>query len=335
MDSTVMKLALINDNTPDQVNGVVRTMSTVKNELENRGFAVFDINPTQFLHSKGWLYPDLSLTWCPCKVGKILQNIDPDHIHIVTEGPLGLAAKLACDRLNWKYTTSFHTRWDMFVNSMVGFHVPGIKKYLSWFHKRSQAVLATTPSMQQALAAMEIPNAVVWSRGVDHAQFRPGAGSGQSKPTLLNVGRVSAEKNLDQFLQLDPQKYHLKLVGDGPCLKQFKQQYPHVEFTGMLYGNDLAKAYAQADVFVFPSTSDTFGLVMLESMACGTPVAAFPVPGPVDVIKNGENGFVEHDLDHAIGECLNLDRQIVVNSSQKWSWSSVADRFIANLVKKT
>jgi glycosyltransferase involved in cell wall biosynthesis len=333
MNKTVL---IINDNSPKQINGVVRTMNSIKSILSDIGdYTIIELSPHDFKHISGIFYPDLNLVWWPWNIGNKIAQINPDYIHIVTEGPLGLAAKLACDQRKWKYTTSFHTRWDLFINEMIGFNIPGIQYYLKWFHNSSNKVLVTTKSMNEQLKQIGIYNTAVWSRGVNRNMFEPRLDiQKRLKPVLLNVGRVSPEKNLEDFLMLDSNIYDLVLVGDGPSLNGYKEKYPHVRYTGVLYGEALAKEYANADVFVFPSKSDTFGLVMLESMACGTPIAAYPVPGPIDVVENGLNGYINEHLEQAIQDCLKINRYNVSKESEKWSWESVTKTFIDNLVLK-
>lgn len=330
-----MKLLIVNDNTWDQVNGVVTTFKNVGHCLDQKQIDWCWLDPSQFTHVKGIGYPDLHV---PINVWKLAQLVDaygPTHVHIGTEGVLGMAAKMLFDHRSWSYTTSFHTRWDKFAQEAWGFTPWGVCGFLKYFHEKSKRVLVTTPGMQHEVQELGISNVEVWSRGVDPKLFQFGPGSQNMKPRLLSVGRVSAEKNLRAFCELDPRTYDLVMVGHGPQLAELQRAYPHVQFLGALHGAQLAHTYASADVLVFTSRGDTFGLVMIEAMACGTPVAAYPVRGPIDVIDPGETGHMHVDLTQAISECLKLDRLQVRGHSHKFSWQTTTDKFLASLVSIT
>jgi glycosyltransferase involved in cell wall biosynthesis len=301
-------------------------------QIDNPNVEIFTIDPSKFHSIKGILYPDLYTPLNFWKMSKLVDSINPTHIHIATEGVLGITAKRLFDSRDWNYTTSFHTRWDKFTKDLIGVDVPFVKKMLRWFHSRSHSVLVTTPGMKEELEEIGIFNTVVWSRGVDFNLFSLGYGSEKPKPTLLSVGRVSIEKNLKEFCSLDKEKYNLVLVGDGPHLNILKEEFPHVNFVGSKRGQELSRYYQESDVFVFPSLSDTFGLVMIESMATGTPVAAYPVRVPIDVVDIGDTGFLEEDLETAIQKCLSLNREDVRLNSLKWNWNSVSKTFMENLV---
>jgi glycosyltransferase involved in cell wall biosynthesis len=332
--SNHMRLLIINDNTADQTNGVVTTFSNLRDYLTKNQVTHQVIDPSNFSSLKGLFYPDLSTPVNPWKLAQLVDNFAPTHIHIATEGVLGTTAKLLFDHRSWKYTTSYHTRWDLFAKNTMGFEPWGLKSALRWFHSRSEAVLVTTPGMAHEVNLMGIGRTVVWSRGVDHDLFSLGEGGANTstKPTILSVGRVSAEKNLACFCELDHHKYDLRMVGDGPILNMLREKYPHVRFDGALKGEQLAQAYQTADVLAFTSLSDTFGLVMIESMATGTPVAAFPVRGPIDVVDEGITGFLNDDVEQAIQACLTLKRNDVRTHSKKWSWPVVGKNFVSNLV---
>lgn len=328
----MIRLLIVNDNTWDQTNGVVTTFQNVVKHFDTDQIQLRYVTPQEFRNVKGWLYPDLTLALNPWHLKKIMHEFQPTHVHIATEGILGYAAKLICDWLGWKYTTSFHTRWDCYAKDTWGFIPWGLISFIKHFHARSEKVLVTTDSMAQEVTKLGIQNPVVWSRGVDADLFSLGSGSNNQKPTCLSVGRVSTEKNLHAFCQLSTDKYDLQLVGDGPQLDELKNTYDHVKFLGLKKHSDLARAYQTADVFVFTSKTDTFGLVMAEAMSCGTPVAAYPVTGPQDVIDSGITGFMHEDLDQAIQSCLTLDRVKVRNQSMKYSWQTVTDQFVRELV---
>jgi glycosyltransferase involved in cell wall biosynthesis len=328
----MIRLLIVNDNTWDQTNGVVTTFQNVVQRFDPDQIQLRYVTPQEFRNVKGWFYPDFTLALNPWKLKHIMQEFSPTHVHIATEGVLGYAAKFICDSWGWKYTTSFHTRWDHYARDTWGFTPWGLTKFIQLFHSRSEKVLVTTASMAHEVSQLGIQNPVVWSRGVDANVFSFGSGGGAVKPVCLSVGRVSVEKNLHAFCQLDADKYDLQLVGDGPQLLELKRTYPHVKFLGLKKHKELAQVYQQADVFVFTSKTDTFGLVMAEAMSCGTPVAAYPVTGPQDVIDPGITGIMQEDLNQAIQSCLTLDRAQVRAQSMKYSWQNVTDQFIKELV---
>lgn len=326
-----MRLLIINDNTPDQVNGVVTTYSNLIRHLRSIDVNVHVIDPSCFRSVTGWFYPDLSIPVNVWRLKSLVNDYNPTHIHIATEGVLGIFAKILFDKNKWTYTTSYHTRWDKFIKSAIGFKPRGLDNAISWFHQNSNAVLVTTSGMALEVQSIGIKNPTVWTRGVDRDIFVPGSGGSAIKPTILSVGRISVEKNLEEFCNLDPNKYELRMVGDGPQLTMLKAKYPHIRFDGVLFGSELAAAYGESDVMVFTSKNDTFGIVMIESMATGTPVAAYPVRGPLEVIDQGKTGYMDADLNVAIQKCLTLNRDDVILSSMKWCWSVTTERFLSNL----
>ena len=330
----IMKLLIVNDNTTTQVNGVVTTFANVINELENRGITVKHITSDNFCNIPSFLYPGVRVVLNPWKMKKIVDQFEPTHIHIATEGIVGLTMSYICWRRNWYYTSSFHTRWDMFFNKMFGFEFKSIKKYLKWFHSKSRAVLATTKGMTQQLESEGYKNVVEWSRGVKKSQFQFSDHPVSDKPVVISVGRVSAEKNLEKFCELPSSKYHLRCIGDGPILKRLQQQYPNVEFVGELKDEELVKAYQSADCMVFSSISDTFGLVMIEAMSTGTPTAGYPVQGPLDVIEPGISGYLCENLEDAVDRSLNIPRTTVYEASKKWTWQKTTDIFLKHLVAR-
>jgi glycosyltransferase involved in cell wall biosynthesis len=332
-----MRLLIVNDNTLDAMNGVVTTFQNVLSCLQqdHAHVQVKYLSPQDFKHIKGVGYPDLSI---PLDLWQLADQVDafgPTHVHLGTEGVLGMAAKFLFDSRHWAYTSSLHTRWDMFAKQALGFELWGCQSLMRYFHKNSAAVLVTTPGMATEAHELGIDRTVVWSRGVNVHQFPFRDHAPGSPLRLLTVGRVSAEKRMERFCELNPHMYDLTLVGDGPQLAELKATHPHVKFTGALKGDALAEAYAQTDVFVFTSESDTFGLVMLESMACGTPVAALPVRGPLDVIEPGVTGFMHEDLNVAIQSCVTLDRHRVHEATKKFSWHAVTKKFLDTLVSIT
>lgn len=327
-----MRLLIVNDNTTDQINGVVTTYGQVIPRLKSMGIDVCVVDPSHFKKITGIFYPDYSFPLNPWKLRGIIDSYSPTHVHIATEGILGLTSKWLFDKRKWRYTTSYHTRWDLFAEKILGIKLP-IDSGIKLFHKKSSKILAPTSGCVELLKNSGLEQAVVWSRGVDHDKFKFSDRKNKTeKPVLLSVGRVSLEKSLDEFCSLNREKYNLVLVGDGPDLERLKDLYPWVRFTGALKGNDLVMEYMNSDCFVFPSKSDTFGIVIIEAMSVGTPVAAYPVESPLSIIEQGLNGYLNESLENAVDACLTLDRLKVRESSFKWDWDNVAKSFVDYLV---
>jgi glycosyltransferase involved in cell wall biosynthesis len=257
-----------------------------------------------------------------------LETFQPDAIHIATEGPLGLAARRYCQQHKLPFTTSFHTRFAEYIQLRTGLPLSLGYAFLRWFHNGSQRVMTATPALVAELKARGFKNPVLWSRGVDTELFRPREKSflDAPRPILLYTGRVAVEKNIEAFLALDAPgtKY---IVGDGPQRKELEKKYPEARFVGYRQGEALAQTMAAADVFVFPSLTDTYGLVMLEALACGVPVAAFPVQGPTDVIVNNQIGCLDHDLARAISQALTLSPADCREYALRFSWRDCARLF--------
>jgi len=327
------KILIITDNMVDQVNGVVTTYNNIKLQARAHGYSVEFIDPSQFLHVSCPGYPEVKLSW-PQAMGSKIQAINPDYVHIATEGPLGVAAKLWLDRHEWKYNTSYHTKWADFLKKIYYFPQAFSWIYLRWFHKKSAHVMTTTPTMVTELKNHRFgENVCSWTRGVDRAKLVPTTAHFQnSTPCILYVGRLSKEKTLDDLCCLSDH-YQITVVGDGPDRSRLERLYPAVNFVGYKKGQELANYYITADVFAFPSQTDTFGIVMIESMSLGTPIAAYPVAGPIDIVEVGINGFLDWDLENAIKQCLQLDRQAVAKSSEKWTWEQCWQIFEEYLVK--
>jgi glycosyltransferase involved in cell wall biosynthesis len=328
------KILVITDNLPDQINGVVTTFKHLKKQAEKNGYQIEFIDPSQFPHFSAMGYPEVKISW-PCGIGKKIKKIDPDYIHIATEGPLGLTARLWLDRQGWRYNTSYHTKFPEFLKEIYGIPLSWTYWYVRWFHKHSGRVLTTTKTMVDDLRLHGFNGDIKpWIRGVDRKELSPTVEHVKNPiPIVLYAGRVSKEKNLEKLLELS-NKYHVIIVGDGPDRPRLEKAYPKAEFVGYKKGTGLANYYTQADVFAFPSLTDTFGIVMIESISQGTPVAAYPVQGPVDIIEQGVNGYVDQDLSTAISLCLSLDRSVVKESSTKWTWEECWNIFHANLVSK-
>lgn len=329
------KILLIYDNLPDQINGVVTTFKNLTRVAQHDGYQIISIDPRYFSHCDCPGYPEIKLSW-PQGLGQMITQANPDHIHIATEGPIGLAARIWCDLNYYDYNTSYHTKFPEFLHKIYRVPMFLTYAYLRWFHKHSGRVLTTTNTMVNELRSHGFCGHLVpWSRGVDRSIFHPGL-RGETiagRPILVCVSRISREKGLDDFCQLDWPGSTKLLVGDGPYLAELEEKYSdQVIFVGSKTGTSLAGYYANADVFIFPSRNDTFGVVNIESMACGTPVAAYPVPGPIDIIEPGINGAMDHDLKLAAQACLSLSRESVLASSEKWTWERCWKIFQQNLV---
>ena len=325
------KLCIVTDAWHPQINGVVTTLSNLVREANAHGWEVMVIHPGLFPNRAAPGYPEVQLCW-PWGVRKMVRKFAPDHLHIATEGPLGIMARISFRR--WTLTTAYHTQWAHYFKRL--FHIPErwTWSFVRWFHQHGK-VMVPTPSIQRELIAQGIKAEVVlFGRGVDLTNLRPYiAHTTNAKPRLLSVGRVSKEKNLEAFCQLDSNKYDLVMVGDGPHLAELKRAYPAVQFMGMLQGTELANEYVRADCMVFTSHTDTFGLVIIESQCLGTPVAAFPVQGPVDVCLP-ETGVMDPDINTAIGTALLLDRIICAKTARdSYNWPAAWCQFRAKLVE--
>ena len=274
---------MVTDAWEPQTNGVVRTLQNVIARLRDRGMDILVVEPGAFRTFPCPGYPEVRLVANPWRLGDLLERWAPDMVHLATEGPLGLAARAYLTRRRLSFTTSLHTKFPEYVSARLPVPVDWGYAYLRWFHRPAARVLVTTESHRRELEDRHLSHLVVWGRGVDTELFRPMPRAPRSKPRLLYVGRVSVEKNVEAFLELDVDAEKI-VVGDGPQRAELERRYPSARWLGYLRGPALVRCYADADVFVFPSRTDTFGLVMLEAMACGTPVAAYPVTGPVDVV---------------------------------------------------
>ena len=335
--ATPMRIALISDAWYPQVNGVVRTLDTVRAELVAMGHDVMMVTPEQFKSIACPTYPEIRLSIdAPFTLAKRLNAIDPTHIHIATEGPLGWAARRYCLKRGLAFTTSFHTKFAELLKAKLRIPLALTYGILRRFHAPAHGVLVATGSMQRELETYGFTNTRLWTRGVDTGLFHPSEDHASlldyPRPIWLYVGRVSAEKNLDAFLGL-PLAGTKLVVGDGPELASMRARYPHVVFAGTKHGEALRVHYAGSDVFVFPSKSDTFGLVMLEALATGTPVAAYPVTGPLDVILDARVGALHDDLGRACATALALKRADCVAYAAGYSWQRCAQIFAQTLVK--
>ena len=327
-------ILIVTDNLPEQINGVVTTYKNIEACAILDNYRVVYLDPGRFRYVDCPRYNEVKITLTRTRtVGKILEEINPDHIHIATEGPLGLCARQYLDKHNYRYNTAYHTKFPEGIRKLFGIPEALTWPLVRWFHKHSGKVLTTTDSMVAELQAHGFDGEVVsWTRGVDREIFKPDLRIETVSKYLLCVSRVSKEKNLEKFFELDYPGYLKIMVGDGPMLETYQKQYPDVHFTGYKTGIDLARYYANAEVFVFPSKWETFGIVMIEAMACGTPVAAYPVQGPLDVVDQAVTGFVNEDLKSAVDGCLQLNRDSVYRGSLRWSWERAWAIFKENLI---
>jgi glycosyltransferase involved in cell wall biosynthesis len=313
-------ILIITDNLHDQINGVVTTYKNIEPHANLDGYEFVYVDPSNFIHISAPKYPEIKLSFVRA-IGKKIKKLTPDYIHIATEGPVGLAGRIWCDRKKIRYNTAYHTKFPESIKKLLGIPEGITWRYVRWFHKHSGKVLTTTDSMVAELKAHKFKgNIIPWTRGVDRDIFTPALREELPAKYLLCVSRVSKEKNLEDFFELDYPGYQKIMVGDGPMLEKYRAQYPSVHFTGFKTGVDLARYYANAEVFVFPSRWETFGIVMIEAMACGTPVAAYPCQGPEDAIDEGTTGCMNDDLKQAVTDCLFLPRHAVWEKSYRWSW---------------
>lgn len=328
-----MKIALITDAWRPQINGVVTTLTQTCEQLRLHGHTVETFTPDQFHNWPCPGYTEIRLALgCGKKLAGRLNEFQPDAIHIATEGPLGLAARRYCLKRGFPYTTSFHTRFPEYLHLRLRIPLSWSYALLRWFHNRSHRIMVATPALIDELTTRGFGRPVLWSRGVDTELFCPRSKDllPDRRPIFLYVGRVAIEKNIEAFLQLDLPgvKY---VVGDGPQRQELEQKYPQTRFVGYKMGEELARYVAAADVFVFPSLTDTFGLVMLEALACGVPVAAFPVQGPKDVILSETVGSLDDDLQAAALKALKLNPEDCRRYALGFAWQQCVRQFESNL----
>jgi 1,2-diacylglycerol 3-alpha-glucosyltransferase/glucuronosyltransferase len=328
-----LRLALVTDAWSPQVNGVVRTLQRTKLELERLGHQVTVISPDQFSTIPCPTYPEIRLAlWPAAKLGRRLEALKPEAIHIATEGPLGRAARAWCLKRRHPFTTAYHTRFPEYVAARFAVPLAWTYGIVRQFHAPAVRVMVATQSIEDELIQRGFANISRWTRGVDLELFRPDepAPLDLPRPVHLHVGRVAVEKNIGAFLALKLPGSKV-VIGDGPQLAALRTQYPDVHFLGAKHGPDLARHVAAGDVFVFPSLTDTFGLVMLEALACGLPVAAFPVAGPKDVLREGEVGALDWDLAKAVERAIALPRTACRRYAEGFSWEAATGQFLANL----
>lgn len=328
-----MRVALVTDAWYPQINGVVRTLDTTCRTLEAMGHEVIRIAPERFRTIPCPTYPEIRLAVGAGRaVRQALEDAEPDAVHIATEGPLGLAARNFCVRRGWPFTTSFHTRFPEYIHARFRIPISWSYRFLLWFHGRARATMVATPTIEAELAARGFNHLRRWSRGVDVDLFRPRDKNlyGAPRPIWLYVGRVAVEKNIEAFLSLDLDGTKV-VVGGGPQLDLLRARHPAVRFVGPKTGEELARHYASADVFVFPSRTDTFGLVLLEALASGLPVAAYPVAGPVDVVGSTGVGVLDEDLAAAARRASTIAPEACREYALGFSWRACTEQFLDNL----
>ncbi|MEI7969300.1 MAG: glycosyltransferase family 1 protein [Betaproteobacteria bacterium] len=329
-----MRILLATDAWAPQVNGVVNTLRNTVDWLGRFGHEVEVITPRQFRTVPMPTYPEIRLAVAPGSV--IRQRIEafaPDAVHISTEGPIGLAARRCCLARGLRFSTAYHTRFPEYISARTGLPPGAFYPLMRWFHGASSSVMVGTPALRDELEQRGLRRLRDWSRGVDTSRFHPAKDrrAEPGGPVFLYAGRVAVEKNIETFLALDLPGRKV-VVGDGPARESLQRKFPAVEFAGMKTGDELVAFYQRADVFVFPSLTDTFGLVMLEALACGTPVAAFPVSGPIDVIKDPAAGVLDADLRTACLAALQRDRGAARAYAERFSWERCSRQFESNLV---
>lgn len=330
-----MRIAIVTDAWAPQVNGVVRTLEATRGQLEAMGHQLLVISPEG---RRSWpcpTYPEIRLAPAlPRTIGDAVTRFGMEALHIATEGPLGLAARAWCLRHRIPFTTAYHTQFPDYVSARTGVHPEVFWRYIRWFHAPARAILASTFSIADSLRAHGLTRVRPWGRGVDTALFTPDGPVDTTirslpAPVLLHVGRVAPEKNIAAFLEADVPGTKV-VVGDGPARAALEARYRGAHFVGARYGAELAAAYRAADALVFPSRTDTFGLVMIEALACGTPVAAYPVTGPVDVLTS-ETGAMDADLATAIAAALTRDRDVCARYGAGFTWAASARQFLSAL----
>ncbi len=329
-------IAIITDAWHPQTNGVVRTLTTTCAMLRRWGHEVTVISPDQYPSVPAPTYSEIRLAFtAPGAVGRRLAAIAPEAVHIATEGPLGFAARRYCLSRKVPFTTAYHTQFPDYLARRTGLPARVFWPYIRWFHRPAQRIMVATETIRSQLRQHGLGQLTHWSRGVDLACFSPDAPpppeyAGLKGPILLYVGRVAVEKNIEAFLACDYPGTKV-VVGDGPARAMLAARFPEALFLGKRTGRELAGCYAGADVFVFPSRTDTFGLVVIEALACGTPVAAYPVAGPLDIVTD-QVGALSEDLCRAIDAARYCDRAACAAHGASFSWEAATRQFLAGLV---
>jgi glycosyltransferase involved in cell wall biosynthesis len=324
-----LRIAIVTDAWRPQINGVVRTIETIVRLLQADGHEVEVFGPDRFRTLPCPTYPEIRLSLFPsARLHHMLKLFGPDAIHLVTEGPLGWAARRFCLDRGLPFTTAYHTRFPEYVHARIRLPLAWSYAFVRRFHRPSSGVLVVAESIRRELTARGFERLVPWSRGVDIAAFKPlpREDVGDARPIFLYAGRLAIEKNIRAFLDLDLPGTKW-VVGGGPQKKELERRYRHVRFFGSVGTEDLARYYGQADCFVFPSKTDTFGLVMVEALAAGVPVAAYPVPGPLDVVTDPSVGVLDEDLRTACLEAMSRDPADCRRHAETFTWAECARQF--------
>ncbi|MCO5730493.1 glycosyltransferase family 1 protein [Rhizobium sp. SSA_523] len=331
------RITIVSDAWYPQVNGVVRSIENTNRELSRMGIDVSMITPQNFSSVPCPTYPEIRLSVASySSVAKLLESQGPTSVHIATEGPLGLLARRWCLKNDLPFSTSYHTRFPEYVAARFPVPIRWMRAFVRWFHNAGSGCMVATASLERELAKLGLKNLLRWSRGIDQSLFHPrqleDRPFGLPRPIFLTVSRIAVEKNLPAFLDLDLPGSKV-VIGEGPERAELQRRYPDVLFTGLKTGEDLAQAYAQADVFVFPSRTDTFGNTILEALASGVPVAAFPVTGPIDIIENGSGaGALDEDLRQACLDALDCSRENARRLARNFTWEAASRQFLNNVL---
>lgn len=336
--SGMSRILIATDAWHPQVNGVVRTLDTTVRRLQSLGHEVQVLEPSQFYSVAVPFYPEIRMSLPhPGRISQLLRCFRPDCLHLATEGPIGWQVRWECCRRRWRFTTSYHTRFPEYLARLMGVPERFTYRLVRRFHSRSSTIMVSTPSLEAELRSRGFAAPIRrWSRGVDLTLFypRPKKASDWPRPHLLYVGRISHEKGLEDFLRLSLPGTKL-LVGDGPARVELEAKYPDAKFLGFRSGEALACTYADADLFVFPSRTDTFGIVIIEALASGLPVAAYPVTGPIDIVTESELGTLDTDLGRAVEQALHCgDPLACVAAARKYTWEACTAQFLSNLVPR-
>ena len=325
-----MKILIITDAWFPQVNGVVTTYSNIISQLSKRNIEVEVLHPGKFYSLPLFFYNEIKAAINPWKVIQKIKKSDADYIHIGTEGPLGIVSRIYLSYKKIPFTSAVHTKFPEYLNLHIKVPLSITYALMRWFHKRSHSVLVNTKSHKEELEKRGFRNLSIWSRGIDFKKFKDTSIKLNHKDYLLYVGRVSKEKNIEAFLNIET-THEKVVVGDGPYRQTLQKKFPRVKFVGCKTGPELAAWYRNASVFVFPSMTDTFGIVVIEALFCGVPVAAYPVTGPLDIIEEGITGSLDHDLKKAIDKALQINRENCTKNAEKYIWRNVAEQFISSL----
>lgn len=328
------KIAIVTDAWHPQINGVVTTLTQTARTLNSLGYQVDVITPQEFRSIPCPTYPEIALSLTtPKTIEKKLRSLRPDCVHIATEGPLGWAARRVCLKRNFPFSSSYHTKFPEYVRMRWPISLNFLYSVVRRFHSSAAKTMVATKTLKDELTTKGFKNLVHWSRGVNTDLFQPSPGKtgAAAHPIFIYLGRVAVEKNIEAFLDLDLPGSKC-VVGDGPALESMREKYPEVNFTGYKKGEELARLLAEADVFVFPSKSDTFGVVLLEAMASGLPVAAYPVTGPLETVVNGVNGYLDEDLQKAALMALKVSPKQCRDYAMGRTWEACTQQFLQNLV---